>query len=224
MNDKSKIVILESHYLPCISYFTYLHKFEEIILEVQENYVKQSCRNRCYILSANKVLPLSVPVHRGTGKTLARDIKIDYSQKWVGNHWRAIQSAYGKSPFFEFYADQFHDILHTNHGFLIDLNRELLTFCLKALNMPEKKITFSISYEKHLEEEVFDARNQLSSQTNTFEKGFFPPDTYEQVFGKNFVPDLSIIDLLFCTGPNAKDYVINLSESECREKKLQDMA
>jgi hypothetical protein len=221
MNEKSDIVILETHYLPCITYFRCLSKFEDIIFEVQENYVKQSHRNRCYILGANKVLPLSVPVHRGTGKILTKDIKIDYSQKWVSNHWRAIKSAYGKAPFFEFYADQFHDILCRKRSFLIDLNWELLTYCLKALYISEKKFSFSISYEKDQENGIYDARNQLNPQPKQFEKGFFPPYIYEQVFGKNFVPNLSIIDLLFCTGPNAESYVINSAESDRERQKLQ---
>ena len=100
MNENADTLLLDFHYLPCIAYFSCINRYHHLILEVHENYEKQSYRNRCYILSANKVLPLSVPVHRGKGKKPTKDIRIDYSQKWVNNHWRAIKSAYGKAPFF----------------------------------------------------------------------------------------------------------------------------
>ena len=212
MNKNTDTVLLEFHYLPCIAYFTYLHKYQHVILEAQENYVKQSYRNRCYILSANKVLTLSVPVHRGIGKKPTKDIQIDYSQKWVNNHWHAIRSAYGKAPFFEFYADRIHDILYKKFMFLIDLNWELLTYCLEELNMTKNKFTFSIHYEKDPDYGIYDGRNQLMPKYKDSSERFFKPYGYEQVFGKNFVPNLSIIDLLFCVGPNAKSYVINSSE------------
>jgi hypothetical protein len=87
--------------------------------------------------------------------------------------------------------------------------------------MSEKKNSFSISYEKDQESGIYDGRNQLNPQSEHFEKGFFPPYIYEQVFGKNFVPNLSIIDLLFCTGPNAESYVINSSEYDREGQKLR---
>lgn len=220
MKKNTDTVLLEFHYLPCIAYFAYFSKYQHVILEAQENYVKQSYRNRCYILSANKVLPLSVPVHRGTGKKSTKDIQIDYSQKWVSNHWRAIKSAYGKSPFFEFYADQLHDILCKKFVFLIDLNWELLTFCLNQLSMTENKFAFSVHYEKHPCDGIYDARDQLMPNHHDDNREFFNPYEYEQVFGKNFVPNLSVIDLLFCIGPNARSYVINSPEFNIEQKKL----
>lgn len=222
MNKNTDTVLLEFHYLPCIAYFTYLSKYQHVILEAQENYIKQSYRNRCYILSANKVLPLSVPVHRGTGKKLTKDVKIDYSQKWVNIHWHAISSAYGKAPFFAFYADRLYDILCKKFVFLIDLNWELLTYCLNEMNMTENKFTFSLLYEKDPDSRIYDGRNQIMPKHKDSRERFLNSHRYEQVFGKNFVPNLSVIDLLFCVGPNARSYVINSLKFNIEQQKFQD--
>ena len=104
-------VLIESHYLPSISYFKAIFPAKTIILESNEYYVKQSYRNRCEILTANGVDKLIVPLTSKHGKVYIRDVRIDYSQKWLNGHWRAIQSAYGKAPFFEFYADALYNIL-----------------------------------------------------------------------------------------------------------------
>ena len=96
---KSKVLI-DLQYLPCTRFFSTLLQFDEIVLESHEHYVKQSYRNRCYILGANKVEMLIVPVVDGNKKILVKDIQIDYQQKWPEIHWRTIKAAYGKSPFF----------------------------------------------------------------------------------------------------------------------------
>src|SRR5687767_15886504 len=76
---------------------------------------------------------LILPLTGLHGKIAVKDVRIDYTQKWLNNHWRAIQSAYGKAPFFEYYSDDLHTVLFRNHVFLYDLNLELLTLCLKWL-------------------------------------------------------------------------------------------
>ncbi len=92
-------VLIELHYLPCIAYFAYLAHAESVVIEAHEHYVKQSYRNRCQILTASKVVSLSVPVQKGNRTQLIRDLKIDYSQSWLKDHWRTIASAYGKAPY-----------------------------------------------------------------------------------------------------------------------------
>jgi len=221
MGENTGTLLLDFHYLPCIAYFSYISHYQKVTLDVHENYVKQSYRNRCCILSANKVLPLSVPVHRGTGKKLTRDVKIDYSQKWVNNHWRAIRSAYGNAPFFEFYADRLHDILYKKFPFLIDLNWELLTYCLEGLQIDKHKFSYSIGYQKDPGSGIYDGRNQIQPNYPTLIDRFFEANPYEQVFGKNFVSNMSTLDLLFCMGPGARSYVINSSGTISEQQKLQ---
>ncbi len=196
-------VLVELHHLPSIAYFVQLQRFSKILLEVNENYSRQTYRNRCYILTANKVQMLSIPVSKDDGKTKLKEVKVDYIQHWQNNHWRAIQSAYGKSPFFDFFSECFHDILFRKYKFLIDLNLDLLTKCLGLLNWHDKKITLTSSYVKASECQYVDLRGKMDIKT-------MPPDDkkegytkYNQIFGKNFVPNLSVIDLLFCEGANA---------------------
>src|SRR6478752_7094271 len=139
--------LIELQYLPSIAYFAALQGAEKIILEKNENFIKQSFRNRCHILTAQGVERLVIPLTSKSGKVLITEVRIDYSQKWLNNHWRTIESAYRSSPFFEFYADDLHTILFRQHTFLYDLNVELLTICLKWLKW-NVTLQESMSYEK----------------------------------------------------------------------------
>jgi len=197
-------VLTELFYLPCVAFFVHIEPFQEIFLEGYENYPKQTYRNRCYIRTADKVQALSVPVSRESGKkTSYKDVRISYAERWQNNHWRAICSAYGKSPFFDFFADGYHDILYTKYEFLVDLNLALLSKCLDFLGWHDKQLVLSESYNKNPEPQYVDQRGGVDVKSS-------PPGAernghtrYQQVFGKDFVPNLSVIDLLFCEGANA---------------------
>src|SRR5688572_25723175 len=129
-------VLIESQYLPPIAYFAALQSCDEIILESHEHYIKQTFRNRCAINTSQGRVDLIVPLTSKHGKTVISDVRIDYTQKWLNNHWRTIQSAYANAPFFEFYADDLHQVLFKKHEFLLELNGELLSMCLKWLKWP----------------------------------------------------------------------------------------
>ena len=201
------IALLSLHYLPCIEYFACIMKYERISLEACENYIKQSYRNRCYIKSSQKTEALIVPVCRGNSKVKIREIKIDYDQLWVKNHWRSIQTAYGKSPFFEHYEDLFRQVYEKKHSYLYDLNLDLLTLCLKLL---ENEVTLSLTdeYEKFPLSPVNDFREVIHPKNSYKNNGFLEPCIYNQVFGNNFAANMSIIDLLFCEGPNARHILL----------------
>ena len=187
---------IDLQYLPSLEYFCAILKNDEVIIEAHEYFEKQSYRNRCRIQTTNKIDTLTVPVQNGNKKVLIRDIKIDYSQDWTRRHWGAIHSAYGKSPFFEFYSEYFKKIFDNKPDFLFDFNFEVLTICLKLLRL-EKKIIFTENYEKTLEN---DFRGQIHPKRSFEENKIYQAIIYRQNFGNKFETNLSILDLLFCQG------------------------
>lgn len=202
--SQPEAVLTELHYLPCIAFFVQARPFKKIMLEVHEHYPKQTYRNRCYIRTANKVQALSIPVSRpGGGKPKLKDIRVSYAEQWQNNHWRAIKSAYGKSPFFDFFADDYHDILYRKYAFLVDFNRALLSKCLELLGWHDRQLAFTDSFMETPESQYVDCRGRvdLKSAPPGDKRGGYA--AYQQVFGKNFVANLSVIDLLFCEGANA---------------------
>jgi hypothetical protein len=199
-------VLTEIQYLPPVSYFSLIQGFDSLIVEKFEHYQKQSYRNRCYVNTAQGIESLTVPVNLIAAKTPMRDVRIDYTQKWVNNHWRTIQSAYGKAPFFEYYGHELEAVLHKRPDFLFDLNLSLLTMCLKWLkyNIQVQETTF---YEKAAGKDVSDYRSVLNPKKADSCNSFFKSVEYSQVFGSKFVNNLSIIDLVFCEGPGASSIV-----------------
>ena len=200
------ISLIELHYLPSIAYFSILAHSEKITIERHEHYVKQSYRNRFKILGANGVQQLTIPVTGKHGNVTITDVRIDYSQKWMNNHWRSITSAYRKAPFFEHYADDLSRILMKKQPFLYDLSLELLTICLKWLRL-EIPLVETSAYEIAPAEGISDLRNRLLVKKPETHQLLYTPQPYTQMFGKTFVKNLSVIDLIFCEGPGARQLV-----------------
>lgn len=194
-----KVILLTPHYLPNIAYFTHLLTHNVVLLEAHGHYEKRSYRNRCYILGSLRVERLTVPVQHSTGKTPYKDIKIDYSTPWPEQHWQAICTAYGKAPFF-LLADPLHDLLHSKPVYLLDLNLSVLRICLKLLQWPIQ-VRCTTSYAQQPPDNITNQRTTCVS--NTAWPAHCHPIRYQQTFGRNFIANLSIIDLLFCVGPNA---------------------
>ncbi len=192
-------MIIDLHYLPSLEYFACLLAHDSITIETQEHYEKQSYRNRCNILASNRVDVLSIPVVKGNSKIKVQDLRIDYSQDWRRRHWGAISSAYGKTPFFEYYADYFRAVYDKKTDLLYEFNAELLTICLKLLRV-EKKIIFTEAYQPVVEN---DYRGQIHPKRPFIFNNVYQPVAYRQNFGNEFAPNLSIIDLLFCQGNQA---------------------
>jgi hypothetical protein len=192
--------------MPSIEYFTVLHLHKNIEIEVCENFIKQSYRNRAHILSSNKINQLSIPVIGGNSKQNIKEIKMDNDQRWMDVHWRGIVSAYGKAPYFEFYADYFNQIFLKKHTSLFDFNFEILTLCLKLLNY-DNVITFSEKHELTTREGTLDLRSSIHPKKDFSTNTYYQPYSYIQLFGKEFVPNLSIIDVIFCEGPNASNII-----------------
>ena len=120
------------------------------------------------------------------------------------HHWRCLQAAYGKAPFFEYYAPYFEPVYRKDWIFLFDLTYELLTICLKLMQVPTS-LNLTEWYQKEPSVGLFDARSLLNPGKGPETYVFHNPVAYAQNFGQNFVPNLSVIDLLFCQGPSALD-------------------
>lgn len=195
-------LLIELHFLPAIEYFCALQSFDEIILERQENFVKQTFRSRCHILGSGGTSRLIIPLVAEHRKTPITDVRIDYNSRWHVTMWRTVESAYAKAPFFEHYAGDLKAELFAQHETLYTLNRNLLSMCLKWLRW-QKQISESVAYEKTVPAGVLDMRNVISAKKDFRDREIYRPAPYQQVFGSNFAPNLSLIDLVFCEGPNA---------------------
>ncbi len=198
------VVLLSTAYIPPIEYFYRISRAGEVLIEKQENFLKQTYRNRCYISSAGGIIPLTVPVYLGSfHKTPVRDIRIDYSKRWQQVHIRAIRSSYASAPFFMFYCEQLEKVILYNHKFLLDLNMELLNALLQIM-----KVDVPVSYTSeylHPGEAENDFRYILSPK----KRSLYEPKSYIQVFPSQGTQasHLSIIDLIFNTGPGATDFL-----------------
>ena len=204
---REETLIIELHYLPSIQYFVYLNSFEKIIIDLTDKYVKQTYRNRCSINGANKVEDLIIPIKKSSkNRIYTAEMEIDHNQKWLGKHQRAIQSAYGKAPFFEYYAHDFFEIVNKKQNSLLDLNKELLTKCLEFLGMNLSLKFSSINFISD-KNGYYDARNDINPKTPIIKNSIFSAEKYFQVFGNNFVNNLSVVDLIFCEGPQARQII-----------------
>jgi|SRR6185437_2172754 len=193
-------LLIEVHYLPCVEYFAYLYHTDSIYIEAEENYVKQTYRNRCRIRGANQIDTLSVPISNPHAKVLTREVKIDYTSNWVNQHRRAIQSAYGNSPFYEYYASYFEEVWEKKHKYLFDMNMEFLGLCIRLLGI-EKELQLTQRYEKKTS--LFDRRESVSTKRMSENYDKIALANYPQLFGSNFEPNLSVMDLLFNEGKSA---------------------
>jgi len=193
-------ILVSTAYLPPIEYVSLLNESETALIEKEENYTKQTYRNRCYILSANGAQILTVPVLEGSfHKTAIKDIRIDYSKRWQQVHLRAMSAAYRSSPYFDFYYDDIEKIILTNPKFLLDLNFELLSFLISAL-----KISVEIKYTTHFESPV-NCKNDYRYLISPKTASQCNAKQYRQTFAfdSGFVKELSVVDLLFNMGPDS---------------------
>lgn len=198
--------ILSTAYLPPIQYFTKVFGFDSVILETQETYAKQSYRNRCVILSCNGPLSLTIPVVKADGNnTSIRNIEIDYSLNWRKNHWKAIESAYKTSIYYDFVSDMLIPFYSRKEKYLFDFNFRLIEDILVFLNK-DKQIHLSGDYIKQYQDGTYDFRNTIhpKPQFQVDDNSFYPAK-YFQVFSDrfDFRPNLSIVDLLFNEGLNS---------------------
>jgi hypothetical protein len=211
---RMKPVLLSTAYLPPISWMAAALHSGRIELEIYETYPKQTFRNRCNIATSSGMLSLTVPVSRINGShTKTCDIRIDNSNNWQLLHWRSIVTAYNKSPYFLFYRDLIKPVYFIKHERLIDLNHEILNILLNGLKINYLNIFHTSQFD--VKPDAYDLRNSFHPVTKPNQVIKFDLPRYIQAFESKhgYLPDLSIIDLLFNLGPDAVSYLSDVKLS-----------
>jgi hypothetical protein len=201
-------ILLSTAYFPCIAWFQHIIAANEIYLEGHENYTKQTYRNRTKIMTAQGVQDLIIPVLHASKKDKIKSLLSDENQQWKGKHWNAIQSAYGKAPFFIHYAWKFEHLFKDNSPVhLYTFNVTIIQLILKSLKV---EIELKETSDFWVQPEAFkDLRNAFNAKGMPQEQELLTVKPYYQSFSEKypFAPNLSILDLLFHQGPAALDYL-----------------
>lgn len=200
--------LISTAYLPTVRYMSVLAKYGAATIEQYETFPKQTFRNRTTIATGNGLMMLNVPVSRPSGNhSTTAEMVVSYHEPWNIRHWRAIASAYNAAPYFLYYKDELEEILMHRYEHLLQLNEALLNYLLKKL-----KITCQLEYTQSF---IKEAASYIDLRENLTAKKDDPSITYphySQVFESRhgFLPNLSVIDVLFNLGPEAKSYLLSI--------------
>jgi len=197
-------ILIHPSYFPSISHYVALTQAEKIEFEVDDNFQKQTNRNRMYIYSPNGIQLLNVPIKHGPNKNQKyKDVKIENDFNWQKIHFKSLEAAYRTSPFFEYFEDDFRPLFEKKKEFMMDLNFEVFELINKALGITIN-YTKTEEYFKETSPEITDLRYLINGKKdiNNF-------DSYTQVFNEKhgFINNLSILDLLFNEGRHALSYL-----------------
>ena len=187
-------MIIHPTYLPNIAHFIAMANSKEVTFEMDDNFVKQTYRNRAYIYGANGKLALNIPVvHSQKNRQKYRDVKIFNEEKWQSLHWKSLLSAYRTSPFFEYYEDELKPLFELKADYILDLNFKCFEVICSCLQL-ELKTTKTETYSNTIEDDI-----DLRHLVNAKKEIQFKIDPYTQVFINKygFIHKLSILDLLF---------------------------
>jgi len=199
--------IIHPSYFPSISHYVAIANADTVTLEMEDNFQKQTNRNRMYIYSPNGIQLLNIPIkHSDNAHQKVQDVKLETAFDWQKQHFKSLEAAYRTSPFFEYFEDNLRPIFTKKHTFLMDLNLQTMELVSKCLGMnftPEKTAEYF-----HEIKDKTDYRNLINGKKDTTQL-----ESYTQVFGDKhgFINNLSILDLLFNEGRYAKDYLKNQS-------------
>ena len=189
------LIVLPSAYLAPISYYHFLSKNEAAIIDIHENFVKRSIRNRAYLLGPNGHILLTVPKRKTIFRRMNK-IEIFSISKWTSKHWKAIISCYNSSPYFQYYKDDFENIYSFKHNYLFELNKKLNDLIIDILKIKCNCI-YSADYVVTQNKEMDFRQHKYLQQFN-----------YSKVFKeRNNKNELSVIDLIFNLGPDSKKYL-----------------
>ena len=197
-------LITECQYFPNITYYKYIGRSSHCILEQYERYQKMSFRNRCRISGGNGTIDLSIPLVEGRNqKTIMKDVRIANREPWQSRHLKTFTSSYNHSPWFEFYRDELQSLYGQKFEYLLEWNRACLEWTFQKLSI-DIPISLTEEYVPIYDQDNWvDLRNRFMPKD--IHQPIGEPVIYRQVFQDRlgFIPNLSIIDLLFCEGKNA---------------------
>ena len=190
------------------SYFAPISHWKEIITgniiwDLNQNFNKQTLRNRTYIYGPNKILALSIPIKHSKNNFTFKNALIENDFLWQKDHWKSIESSYNSSPFFEYYQDSLRKIYNTRYLKLFDFNFDCIKLISDWLEI-KNEFRFTKTYIEKYKDEI-DLR--IKSEKNYEDK--FKVKEYIQVFSNKhgFKNNLSILDLIFNQGPNSVSYL-----------------
>lgn len=197
--------ILATTYFGPVQWYQKLYRSDEAIIEACENFQKQTYRNRCIIATTQGVQALTIPVTRGNDSTI-RDVRISDHGNWRHLHWNALQSAYGESPFFEYYQDDIRPFFEKRWDFLFDFNEEIRLKVCELIDI-EPTVTLTSEYSDS-SDTARDYRSAINPKHPVPDPDFMPKKYYQVYLQKHgFLPNLSILDLLFNMGPESIFYL-----------------
>jgi hypothetical protein len=202
-----KNVLIHPTYFPSISHFVAMAQADSITFEIEDNFQKQTNRNRTYIYSPNGIQLLNIPIkHSSTVHQKTKDVRIENDFDWQKQHFKSLEAAYRSSPFFEFFEDDIYPFFEKKHTFLLDLNFETLELLSKLLRIKLEYKTTSEYFHEVDSLNVLDFRFLANGKKDDSQ---FEP--YPQVFKEKqgFLNNLNILDLLFNEGKFAMDYLKN---------------
>ncbi len=202
------MLLLETQYLPSIAWCSVVWQERTVVLDAAEHYQKGSLRNRCYVAGPNGPQRMSIPLEKGKHQqTPIREVRISYEEPWQRQHWRSIQAAYGNAPYFEHYADEIRLFYEKKWTFLFDYNLDFQTLILKNKLGWAGEFAFQNTYfPAGTWLSGSDLRDTISGGLQEFPT-WFSPVRYPQIFEARtgFLPNLSILDLLFCAGKPGRE-------------------
>lgn len=203
--------LLPIGYFPPISYFAYVLR-ADVTLERHEHYVKQSLRSRCTIIGANGPLQLHVPRSKTDQRQTIGQCAIHNTDEWRKLHWRSLVSAYRNSPYFAYYEDELLPFFEEEHTNLFELGLKSLHLVCGILGIER---TFQLTEHYVADFQGLDLRNAWNKRNYELQSPIQHFPSYIQVFSDRFafMPDLSILDLVFCQGPRSVEYLQNLKLS-----------
>jgi len=205
-------MIIHPTYFPTILSYALMTSADKVLFEVMDYYDKQTYRSRMYIHTANGKQLLSVQVkHTHTdGKQLYKDVKISNDFDWQKQHWRSLETAYRTSPYFEFYEDDLYPLFHRKFDFLVDLNIATIEKMNELLELDFLYDLTNVFKEEYPGEQDYRYLKNAKKPPEIIQN--FPK--YTQMFDdrNGFIPNLSVLDLLFMEGPNATMYLEKVKE------------